>query len=291
MLPLHQSPSAAGIVGDDVAMVAAAGVVELADTPALGAGAARLGGSSPSARIRSPQRPGAIRSGACGRPTSRSLCPPVVRGVGEAVDVLEAHGAPFDVEVEQDERDGREGPPVWPRRRASAALRSAAARRRAAAAPLRLAARASTRALARRIGRGAAAPGQPPAALGLDAVARDGFGSARARRSCSPCRQRAGHAPRVPRGLLALAAQTSTQRGSVDATRALHWAAINGRTRTLVPAVAGPTARRRQPHRTVRVSSSSYGSRPSASTRQSTLIRSGSMTSLPRRLGTELGWS
>src|SRR5512132_1877173 len=48
--PYNRRPTAC----DDCHEVAHAGVVKLVDTPALGAGGASLGGSSPSARTRSP---------------------------------------------------------------------------------------------------------------------------------------------------------------------------------------------------------------------------------------------
>src|SRR5690348_16784154 len=55
MLPLHQSPLARPVIVVSAAprtmSGVAAGVVELVDTPALGAGAARRGGSSPFARM------------------------------------------------------------------------------------------------------------------------------------------------------------------------------------------------------------------------------------------------
>src|SRR4051812_32589966 len=59
-----------------------AGVVELVDTPALGAGAARRGGSSPSARI-----------------SSRRATPPATSGA--SVDVPRALGSPPGVEQAQ----------------------------------------------------------------------------------------------------------------------------------------------------------------------------------------------
>src|SRR3954451_24715774 len=74
-----------------------AGVVESVDTPALGAGAARRGGSSPSARTLRP-RPGVRQPGTTARGSALARASPTQRPLGDA-----SHGTSAESTAIQDD--------------------------------------------------------------------------------------------------------------------------------------------------------------------------------------------
>ena len=195
-----------------------AGVVELADTPALGAGAARRGGSSPSARIRTmidSERILAAATDGDGAAVRALLAgdPSLIR----AVDV---HGkTPLHLAAEHDHAEI-----------AALLLEAGAdpeARANWGATPLDWAGVLGSRA-AGAVLRAQGARLRLPAAAGLglrDELPEDGDLSAAFVLAC-----RNGHTE-LARDLLARGADVNA-RGFFDAP-ALHWAAINGHAETI----------------------------------------------------------